>query len=234
MPQTLNKIMEFIRTGIPRQVITLNAEIIYQAQSNPDLLQLINQADLVTPDGAGVVWASRYLGRPVPARVTGIDLVLALGPVAEVKGYRLFLLGAAPGVAEEAGQKLQESYPKLVVAGAYHGYFQPGSPEEQQVLQMIRQAQPDLLLVALGAPRQEFWIRQHLAAGDLTVPVSIGVGGSLDVIAGRVERAPAWMRRCQLEWLGRLLREPRRWRRMLALPKFVLKVLAYGREERRE
>ena len=137
MQQALKKIMEYISSGEPRQVITLNAEIIYQAQQQLELLQLINQADLVTPDGAGVVWASRYLGQPVPERVTGIDLLLALGPVAEVKGYRLFLLGSAPGVAEEAGQKLQELYPKLVVASAFHGYFQLGSPEEAG-LQMIK------------------------------------------------------------------------------------------------
>ena len=225
MQHTITKISEFIGSSVPHHVITLNAEIIYQAQHSLELLNLINQADLVTPDGAGVVWASSYLGQPTPERVTGIDLVLSLCPVAEAKGYKIFLLGAAPGVAEEASQKLQEVYPNLQVVGCYHGYFQPNSEEERKILRLIEHSRPDLLLVALGAPRQEFWIRQQIDQGTLTVPVSIGVGGSLDVIAGRVERAPAWMCRLKLEWLGRLIREPRRWRRMLALPKFVIKVL---------
>jgi polysaccharide pyruvyl transferase CsaB len=235
MAETIKQIKGFINTSNhtnnqnSRHVITLNAEIVYQAQFNPALLELINRADLVTPDGAGVVWASRYLGQPVPERVTGIDLVNALAPVAEAAGWKVFLLGGAPGVAAEAGQKLRERYPRLSIVGTYHGYWQLNSAEEQKILELIEQTRPDLLLVALGAPRQEFWIRWQLDRGRLKVPVSIGVGGSLDVISGRVQRAPAWMCRLQLEWLGRLLREPWRWHRMLALPKFVFKVWRAGK-----
>jgi polysaccharide pyruvyl transferase CsaB len=238
MGETIERIRGFINngfnngfpnTGQPRHVITLNAEIVYQAQFNLALLELINRADMVTPDGAGVVWASRYLGQPVPERVTGIDLVNTLAPVAEAAGWKLFLLGGAPGVAKEAGQKLSERYPRLLIAGTYHGYWQLDSAEEQKILELIDQTHPDILLVALGAPRQEFWIRRQLDQGRLKVPVSVGVGGSLDVISGRAQRAPAWMCRLQLEWLGRLIREPWRWRRMLALPKFVLRVWRQGR-----
>ena len=232
LPQTLERIADFIVSGRTHHVLTLNAEILDQAASNPTLLELINQADLVTPDGSGIVWASHYLGDPVPERVTGIDLVLALVPLAAAQKWKLFFLGGAPGVAETAAQKLTEQFPKLSIVGTHHGYFKPDSEEELKVLEMIRQSEPDLLCVALGAPRQEFWIRQQIEKGSYSVPVSIGVGGSLDVIAGKVQRAPAWMRRFHLEWLGRLLREPWRWRRMLALPRFVLKVLRQGRVRR--
>lgn len=225
MQQVLEQITAFIETRLPHQVITLNAEILYQAQADQQLLQLINRADLVTPDGTGVVWASRYLGQPVQERVTGIDLLYSLVPLAAEKGWRIFFLGGVPGVAQAAGQKLKDKYPQLCVAGSCHGYFKIGSTEEQQVLKMIKEEQPDLLFVGLGAPRQEFWIREKIDQGQLTVPVCIGVGGSFDVIAGRVKRAPRWMQRCHLEWLGRLIQEPWRWRRMLALPLFVLKVL---------
>ncbi|NHM26912.1 WecB/TagA/CpsF family glycosyltransferase [Desulfofundulus sp. TPOSR] len=248
----VEKVAAFVATGRPHQVITLNPEILYRAQQEPELLALINRADLVTADGIGIVWAAKVAGTPVPGRVTGIDLMLALVARAAREGWRIFLLGAAPGVAEEAARRLQEKHPGLVVAGTQHGYFRPaeegpageavgaspahtpgnspndstgGPPEnpkdptEWDVVEQIRGAKPDLLFVALGAPKQEKFIARHKQA--LGVPVAMGVGGSFDVIAGRVARAPVWMQRLHLEWLGRLLREPRRWRRMLVLPRFA-------------
>lgn len=224
LEEALERISGFIAAGRPRQVITLNAEILYRAQSEPALLELINRADLVTADGAGVVWAAGQLGRPVPGKVTGVDLVLNLAPRAEREGWRVFLLGGEPGVAEEAAISLLTSFPRLDIAGTHHGFFAGGSPEERRVLSLIEERAPHLLLVARGSPRQEYWIREHLDAGRLMVPVSIGVGGVFDLLAGRVRRAPRWMLAWQLEWLWRLIQEPWRWRRMLALPRFVLLV----------
>lgn len=211
----------FVRAGRPRQVITLNPEYLYRAQSEPELLDIVRRADLVTADGVGIVWAAKRAGNPVPERVTGIDLLLRLAVEAGARHWRVFLLGAAPGVAEAAGRELSARYPGLVLAGTHHGYFKP--EQEQEVIAKVRANRPDLLFVALGAPRQELWAARHLAA--LGVPVVVGVGGSLDVLAGKVRRAPVWLRRMHLEWLGRLLMNPRRWRRQLVLPKFALLVL---------
>jgi N-acetylglucosaminyldiphosphoundecaprenol N-acetyl-beta-D-mannosaminyltransferase len=226
MHEALTRIEGFLAQGAPRQVITLNAEIIVAAQTQPALREVINRADLVTPDGAGVVWAARQLGKGVPERVTGIDLTQALAHRAAQRGWSLFLLGARPGVAEKAARKLQSRYPGLRVKGVRHGYFQ--ASEEAEVVAAVAAADPDIVLVALGAPRQEFWIHRHLQ--ELRAPVCIGVGGSLDVIAGEVPRAPAFMIRHNLEWLYRLWREPSRWKRQKALPVFVVRVLgAKGR-----
>lgn len=215
--QALQKIKELGRDGQPSHVITLNAEIVYQAQEDPDLLRIINEADLVTPDGIGIVWAGRKLGYPFHERVTGIDLLYQLCSEAAKEGWRVYLLGAAPGVAEEAGRKLCTAYPGLHICGCHDGYF---SEQEMDALTAeIRDTQPDILFVALGAPKQEFWIKQYKQ--QLNVPVSIGVGGSFDVVAGIKERAPQWVINANLEWLYRLSKEPSRFKRQLALPKFA-------------
>ena len=221
MQQTVESLARFIKSSSPHLIITLNPEFLYQAQSQKHLRDLIDRADLVTPDGEGIVWACRVAGCPVPERVTGIDLLLCLTERAAREGWRIFLLGSSPGVAAEAAEKLVEKYPGLQIAGTYHGYFK--SKEEKDLLDRIKESKPDILFVALGAPRQELWIDSNLK--DLNVPVAMGVGGSLDVIAGRVPRAPMWLQRLRLEWLGRLIREPRRWRRMLVLPRFALLVM---------
>ncbi|MQL51535.1 WecB/TagA/CpsF family glycosyltransferase [Desulfofundulus thermobenzoicus] len=213
----VERIAGFVQSGIPHQVVTLNPEILYRAQREPALLSLINGADLVTADGVGVVWAAKVAGTPLPERVTGIDLMLALVARAAAEGWRVFLLGASPGVAEEAARRLQEKHPGLLVAGTMHGYFPPAG--EPEVVEMIRTARPHLLFVGLGAPKQEQFIARYKQA--LGVSAAMGVGGSFDVIAGKVARAPAWMRRMHLEWLGRLIREPRRFKRMLVLPRFA-------------
>lgn len=217
-----HRIGEFIERGAPRFVVTLNPELLYQAQFHPELLSMIDRADLVTPDGVGIVWACRVKGEPVPGRVTGIDLMLGLLQRAAVSGWRVFLLGSAPGVAEDAAYNIVEKYPGVNVVGSHHGYFTPEN--EPELIEAIRKARPHLLFVALGAPRQEQWIYAHRER--LGVPVAMGIGGSLDVLAGRVPRAPEWMQALHVEWLGRLLRQPSRWKRMMVLPKFAFMVLS--------
>lgn len=203
-----------IAARLPGYVITLNGSLLVQAARDPALRALVNGAALVTADGIGVILAARIMGVPLSGRLAGIDLALALCASAAAAGHRVFLLGGAPGVAEAAAAALRSRHPALQIVGIHHGFFEP--QEEEAVCTQIRQARPDLLLVALGAPRQERWMQLHSAALD--VPVSVGVGGSFDVMAGRVPRAPRWMQRVGLEWLYRLLREPRRWNVVRTIP----------------
>ncbi|HEY8417424.1 MAG TPA: WecB/TagA/CpsF family glycosyltransferase [Limnochordales bacterium] len=219
--EALDRAEALIRRGEPAQVVTINPELVMHAQRDPAVAAALARAALVVPDGIGIVWAARLLGRPVPERVPGIEFAEGLLHRAAVLGYRVFLLGAAPGVAEEAARRLAARCPGLMVAGTHHGYFRP--EDEAAVVEAIRRAQPHILLVALGAPRQELWIARHLEA--CRVPLAVGVGGSLDVFAGRVRRAPVWMQQVGLEWLYRLVRQPARAGRMLALPQFALRVL---------
>jgi len=221
MAGAVERIASFIKEGSPHHVITLNAEIIYRALDEHRLMAVINRADLVTPDGAGVVWAAKRLGQPVPERVAGIDLVQALFQRGKREGWRFFFYGAAPGVAKEAARRAAAAHPGLQVAGTAHGYLSP--KDQLQLVEQIKEAKPHILLVALGAPKQEYWIKENMAA--LGVPVCIGVGGSLDVLAGKVKRAPKILQKLKLEWLYRLIANPRRTGRMLALPRFVLAVL---------
>lgn len=208
-----------------KQVITVNPEFVMAAQQNMPFRQCINEATLVTPDGIGIVWAMHYLHTPTPERVTGTDTLIALTKRCADKGYRLYLLGAAPGVAEEAAQHLQEMAPSLQIAGCYAG--SPALAEEEAILARIAAAQADIVCVAYGAPAQDLWIYRNKAR--LPAAVAIGVGGAYDFISGRQLRAPENIRRLGLEWLFRLYREPWRWRRMLALPHFVIEVLLKGK-----
>lgn len=202
-------------------VVTANPEIIMEARRHPEFAEVLRRATLVLPDGIGVVWASRLLRRPVPERVPGIELTEALLESAARRGWTVFFLGAARGVAEDAAAAARRKFPGLRVVGTHHGYF--SAEEEPAVVRQVIKAGPDILFVALGAPRQELFIARH--RGTWNVPVAIGVGGSLDVLAGLARRAPAWMRSLGLEWFYRLLREPRRFGRMLALPRFAALVL---------
>lgn len=221
LEQFVEKITLRVNGGDPCFVITLNPEMLYRAQHDQDLMEMIRRADLVTADGVGVVWACRVSGRPIPGRVAGIELMTGLLERASVRGWRVFFLGSAPGVAEAAARKAGEMFPGLKVVGACHGYFT--DRENDGVVARIVEASPQLLFVALGSPRQEKWIDRHL--GLLGGVAAMGVGGSLDVLSGNVRRVPEWFTRRNLEWLGRLLNQPGRWRRMLVLPKFALLVL---------
>lgn len=226
-PLTLDGTVELIGKWIARgslythQVVTLNPEMLFRAQDDAALRDLLNRADLVVPDGHGVVWAGSRLGHSFPERVTGIDLIWALAERGEQEGWRVYFIGAEPGVAEAAAAGVRQRFPGLVVAGTGHGYF--AAEELDAVIGRIRAAHPDLLLVALGSPKQEFFIWAHRK--ELTAPVAIGVGGSFDVLSGRLKRAPQVFQRLHLEWLFRAVQEPGRWRRLLVLPRYVLLVL---------
>lgn len=207
-----------------QQIVTVNPEFVMAAQQNTVFRQCINQAALVLADGIGIVLAARFLRQPISERVTGVDTLVELARLAAEHGYRLYLLGAAPGVAESAGARLQEMVPGVQIAGTYAG--SPAPEEENEILERIRIAQADIVCVAYGAPAQDLWIFRNLQR--IPASLAMGVGGSFDFLAGRQRRAPQWMRRIGLEWLYRLYREPWRWRRMLALPQFVLQVIRKG------
>lgn len=230
--QALDRIIEIItqwrqaERALPcQQLITVNPEFVMAAQRNPAFRQAINAAALVVADGIGVVWATRYLKAPTPERITGVDTLMALARRCAASGYRLYLLGAAPGVAEEAATRLQNLASDLQIAGTYAG--SPAPAEEEAIIERIRTAQADVLCVAYGAPAQDLWIARNLAR--LPVALAVGVGGAYDFISGRQRRAPRFMQRLGLEWLYRLYREPWRWRRMLALPQFAVQVILKGR-----
>jgi N-acetylglucosaminyldiphosphoundecaprenol N-acetyl-beta-D-mannosaminyltransferase len=191
-----------------QQVVTLNTEFVMAAQRHLAFRRAINEAVLVLPDGIGVVWATHYLGQPAPERVTGTDTLVALAKRCAASGYRLYLLGAAPGVAGAAGSYLREVAPGLEIVGTYAG--SPAPDEEDAIIERIKTACTDVLCVAYGAPAQDLWIRRNLSR--LPAAVAIGVGGAYDFLSGRQRRAPRIMQRTGLEWLYRLYRQPWRWR----------------------
>lgn len=201
-------------------VVTLGTEMVMRAQEDASFRQLVNEAELVVPDGVGLVWAARLCGHR-GSKVAGIELVGQL--ITRVPEARVFLLGAAPGVAETAAARMRELNPSLTIAGCRDGFFQ----DDQEVIAQIRASGANVLLAGLGCPRQEIWMRKHAEAAG--IQVGIGVGGTFDVYAGKLKRAPRWMIRLGLEWLYRLALQPSRWMRMLALPRFALRVLLQGR-----
>ena len=219
--KALRLIEGFVREGVSNQIVTANPEFIVEAQRNRAFSVVLDECALCLPDGAGLLWASRLLGKPLRERVTGSDTVPLLAQMSARRGFKLYLLGAAPGVAQKAAEVLRRDNPDLLIAGAYAG--SPDPAKDDEIVTRIVAAAPDILLVAYGAPRQDLWIHRNLRR--LQVPVCMGVGGVFDFIAGLVPRAPIWMRNVGLEWLFRLLIQPWRWRRMLALPKFVGLVL---------
>ena len=215
--ETLALVEAFIQGPPPQQVVTVNPEFIMAAREDGEFANVLEGAALALPDGVGVLWAARMLGYPLRERVAGVDAVGCWAGLAEEKGYGVFLLGAGEGVAEEAGRRLRERYPRLAVVGTFAG--SPGFKQEEEIVERIKRAFPQMLFVAYGAPQQDKWIARNL--GRLGVPVAMGVGGAFDFLARRAERAPHWMRRLGLEWLYRLIRQPWRWRRMLVLPHFA-------------
>ena len=221
MDQALAFIEKSIKGNIPSHIITVNAEIVYQAHKDQQLREVINSASLNTPDGIGIVWAARQLGATLKERVTGIDLLDRICSIAPARGWKVFFLGAAPGVAEQAASKLLDKYPGLDIVGMENGYFK--EEEEKAVIAKIKALSPHILFIGLGAPKQEYFIRRNLKL--LGVPVCIGVGGSFDVLAGIKKRAPRFFIKLNLEWLYRLLAEPSRFKRQLALPRFAWLVL---------
>ncbi|MGD8791652.1 MAG: WecB/TagA/CpsF family glycosyltransferase [Anaerolineae bacterium] len=213
---------DFVAAGRPHHIVTLNAEMLVAAHDDAAFRQVLQAADLNVADGAGLMLAARLLGRPLRQRVTGSDGIHHLAAHCARRGYRLYLLGGAPGVAGAAAQRLVAANPGLEVPGTYAG--SPRVEDEDDIVARVRAAAPHLLLVAYGVPAEEKWIARNRQR--LGVPAMIGVGGAFDFVAGLARRAPPWMRRLGLEWLHRLIRQPWRWRRQLALPRFVGLVLA--------
>lgn len=207
--------------AVPRQICTVNPEFIIDAQRDPAFAAMLASADLRVPDGVGVLWAARLFGHPLRERVTGSDGIYRISERAAERGWRLFLLGAAPGVAEQCASVLRCRYPGLIIAGAYSG--SPTDSDWPEIQQMLSATRPDVLFVAFGHPKQDFWIARH--RHELPCTLAIGVGGAFDFVAGVTVRAPVWMQRLGLEWLHRLLRQPWRWRRMIKLPLFVALVI---------
>jgi N-acetylglucosaminyldiphosphoundecaprenol N-acetyl-beta-D-mannosaminyltransferase len=212
----------YVASGRPHQLVTLNPEMVMAAHGDPAFRRDLNAAELNVADGVGLTFAARLLGHPLRERVTGSDGIYRLAAHCARRGYRPFFLGAAPGVAEIVAERLVAQNPSLQVAGTYAG--SPHAQDEDDIIALVRASAPDLLLVAYGVPAEEKWIARN--RDHLGVPVMIGVGGSFDFVAGAIQRAPVWMRRAGLEWLYRLFKEPWRWRRQMALPRFVLLVLA--------
>ncbi len=216
--QTLHLIDEFIQSGQPHQLATVNPEFVIEAQHDQEFRQIINNAALALPDGIGLLKAASFLNTtPLPERVPGSDLVIHLAELSHHKGYRIYFLGGWEGIAEQAIANLKKLFPNLQVAGHYAG--SPALEENEAIVQHILPTQPDILLVAYGAPRQDKWIARNF--DRLQVPVAIGVGGSFDFIAGTVKRAPHWIQQLGLEWLHRLIMQPWRWKRIWnAVPRF--------------
>ncbi len=219
--ETLTLIGQFIADGSPHQICTVNPEFVMAARDGAEFMNILRDADLCVPDGVGLLWASRLKGHPLRQRVSGSDLVPMIAAEAASRRWRVFFLGAAEGVAERAASILRARHPELIVAGVWVGSPQP--QDDEVTIAKIRAASPQILFVAYGAPAQDKWIAR--SRERLHVPVMMGVGGSFDFIAGAAVRAPRWMQRIGLEWLHRLIRQPWRWRRMLALPRFVIAVL---------
>lgn len=199
--------------------VTPNAEMAYEALHDASFRELLNGAELVLPDGAGVILGAKLLKTPLKQKVAGIEFAQNMLPIMAEMGIRLFLLGGKPGVAELAAEKMLEQNPDLIICGMADGYYK----DELSVLNRINESQADALYVCLGSPKQEYFMHKYVDA--MGVKLMCGLGGTLDGIAGTVKRAPRWMIRLQLEWLYRLIKEPRRFKRMLRLPKFIFAAL---------
>ena len=225
MDEALERAISCIKQEGVGTVFTPNSEIIMVAYQDAEFCSILNTADLIIADGIGVVYASRILKAPLPERVAGFDLSCRLLEKAAEEGYSVYFFGGKPGVAELAVQKLEEQYPTLRVCGTQDGYFD--AEKEKRIIADIQEKKPDILFVCLGAPKQEKWIAQH--KDELSAGLVLGVGGSLDVWAGTVERAPLKYQKAGLEWFYRLMKQPSRFIRMLALPKFGLTVLFKGK-----
>ncbi|HEY3265387.1 MAG TPA: WecB/TagA/CpsF family glycosyltransferase [Armatimonadota bacterium] len=225
MDDAMDRCRAFVEEGGPHTVVTADTSGIVIAQSDPEYMRILNAADLVTPDSIGVVWASRKFRAPVPERVPGVDTMEGLCRVAAQTGWRVFLFGAAPGVADTAATNLTARFPGLTIAGTRNGYFTPA--EEPGIVDGIRAARPDLLFVAFGIPKQEKWIDANLPATG--AKLAMGVGGSFDAFAGVVKRAPLFVRRLHMEWLWRTLSNPKKIGKAMTLPKFAWMVISAKR-----
>lgn len=222
LDSTVRSCVERIESAGSSQHVAVNAAKLVMMSRDERLAAIVRECSIVSADGQSVVWASRLLGDALPARVAGIDLMERLLQISHNRGYRVFVLGARPEVLDRALSNLRKRYPGLEIDG-HHGHF--SDRESSRVCHAIRGARPDILLIAMSSPRKEYWLSDHLR--ELDVPFAMGVGGAIDVIAGATRRAPYWMQRAGMEWLFRLLQEPRRlaWRYAWTNTQFLLLVL---------
>jgi N-acetylglucosaminyldiphosphoundecaprenol N-acetyl-beta-D-mannosaminyltransferase len=212
--ELLQAIVHFVEEGTPHQISTINTEFLIAARRDESFARVLQHTSLNVPDSAGILWAARWLGHPLRERVTGSDGIYRIARLCAHCGFRLFLLGAAPGVAERVGSILSTENPELIICGMLAGSYH--EQHQETIARQIRKAQTDILLVAYPTVPQEQWIARNLVKTGAAV--GIGVGAAFDFCAGVQNRAPRWMQRIGLEWFYRLIREPQRWRRMLALP----------------
>lgn len=221
MEQAVERVKKMLTAEGQHIICTPNPEIVMEAQTDEALMEILQQADLVVPDGVGVVWASKYSEIRLQERVAGYDLTQNLMQTLAKTEETFYFFGGAPGVAAAAARRMTKEYPGLRIVGVHNGYFD--EKEEKKIIEDIKKKSPSILLVGLGAPKQEKWIYEHLQA--VGVKAAIGVGGSFDVMAGNVKRAPKLFQKLGLEWFYRLISQPTRWKRMMRLPKFALTVL---------
>ncbi|GHH97461.1 WecB/TagA/CpsF family glycosyltransferase [Neobacillus kokaensis] len=221
--KNFNEVIEILKNNIQSNkksfVVTANPEIAMFAYEHPDYNAIVQLADMVVPDGIGIVMASKILNTPIQERVAGFDLTVRLLELGNEHKWRIYLLGGKEETNKKAVANIASRYPQLQIVGSHHGYF---DWKEGIVTEEIQAAKPDIVFVALGYPRQEEWIVENLPR--FSKGLFMGVGGSIDVLAGEVKRAPQFFRRLNLEWFYRLLKQPTRWRRMLALPQFLVQI----------
>ena len=232
LPEAVAYLCELAHGDAPRAVFTPNSEIVQNCVSDPEFKKIISSADVILPDGAGVVKAAKILGTPLKAKVPGVEVGEALVASSGKEGLPVFLMGGKPGVAEAAAEKLLQKYPDARIAGTHHGYFKKEGEENDAVIEKINKTDAKILFVCLGSPAQEKWIasyRERLTG----VRLILGLGGSLDVFAGTAKRAPKFFIKTNLEWFYRLLKQPTRIGRMTALPKFYFGTWRYKRKMRK-
>lgn len=206
MEETLQKVDDFIKSGRPHQHVVVNVDKLVKASRDPQLRRIINECALINADGMAVVWASRLLGKPLKERVAGVDLFESIMQRAAAKTWRVFLLGAQEEVVSRVKHDYERKYPGLTVAGYRNGYWT--QEDEQSVARQIEAAQADILFVAISSPKKEQFLNRYQA--EMRIPFAMGVGGTFDVAAGKVKRAPKWMQKSGFEWFYRFLQEPRR------------------------
>lgn len=207
-------------------LVTANPEIVMYALENPSYYNLLMEADYIAPDGIGIVQASRKLATPIQERVPGFELMLGLLEIADIDQKRVYFIGGKEEIVNLTIKNVKEKWPNLIIAGHHHGYFDHDDPD---MIKQVKDSNPDIVLVAFGFPRQEKWIKAYLSEADKGI--AVGVGGSFDVLSGKTKRAPFVVQRLHIEWLYRLIKQPSRYKRMLALPYFIKEVYKQQKEE---
>ncbi len=226
MDETLEEMNRLIKSGGSHLLVTLGVEMVMAAQKDEEFKSIVNDASLVVPDSVGIIWAAKRAGKKLRERVPGVEIIDRVAATSDKYDWKAFFLGAKPGVAREAAEKLESKYPNFKWVGEHHGYFK----DDGEILEKINKTKPNLIFVAMGFPAQEKWFIKHRE--KLGNSIVIGVGGSFDVISGRIKRAPIFYRKLGLEWFHRLITEPKRIVRMMALPLFVLNIIFKGVQEK--